>query len=948
MDRGFFSGIQLQGLTPISARSTPEAKIALFGALFRGRDDVYARRFENARTGKSGYAPACAHEWVRGLCDKPRVRCAECPHRRFLPLTDEVLRMHLTGHDPTCKPCVVGVYPLLPDETCWFLALDFDKQDWREDASALRLACEESTLACAVERSRSGNGAHVWLFFAEALPAVLARKLGAALLTRAMERRPEIGLASYDRMFPNQDTLPSGGFGNLIALPLQRAARERGNSLFLDASLEPISDPWAFLADLARVPRAAVERIVGSVEARHGNVLALRVPVDEDPDVEPPWRLRPSRACRNAPPAGPFPARLELVVADGVYVPRDGLSPSLRNRILRLAAFQNPEFYAAQARRMPTHGIPRAIGCAEEHANHIALPRGCLDDLQALLRGVGIAVDVRDEREHGTPFPTEFQGALRPEQRAAAAALVKHDCGVLSATTAFGKTVLAAWLIAHRGVNTLVLVHRRQLLEQWVERLSSFLELPPAAIGRIGGGRRRPNGRLDVALIQSLVRKGQVHDDVARYGHVIVDECHRLPAVSFEQVARRVRARYVLGLSATPTRKDGHHPILFMQCGPIRHRVAARDQARTSPFVHSVVVCPTGFRATGEPVADARLQYLALCDDLSRDARRNHRIAADVRAALTEGRSPLVITERTAHLEALAALLAPHVADLVILRGGMGVRDLRDARERLLTSRDSASRVVLATGRYAGEGFDDAKLDTLFLTMPISWRGTVAQYAGRLHRLHDGKHEARIVDYADLDVPMLARMFDRRCRAYEAIGYHVRLPASALPGWPVDVPLPVEPDWKHDHADTVRRLLRDGVEAHLGNLFVHAACAPPLGAAGTDRARSATEAFFYRRLQTLPETTGRFVLNARLPVPLGASSDMEVDLLCGDARLVVELDGDQHLGDAEAYRRDRRKDALLQEKGYFVLRFLAEDVHRRLGSVLDAVLRTLGHLKART
>jgi len=432
-----------------------------------------------------------------------------------------------------------------------------------------------------------------------------------------------------------------------------------------------------------------------------------------------------------------------------------------------------------------------------------------------------------------------------------------------------------------------------------------------------------------------------VNDLVGKYGHLVVDECHHLPASSFEQVARRAKAKYVLGLSATVARKDGHHPIIFMQCGPARHRVEAKQQAAERPFSHCVWVRPTAFRAPDSAPADARIQFHELYDALIADESRNRLIVDDVMDAVREGRSPVVLTERTEHLGALAERLAPSVPHCFVLQGGMGRKQLKHVLGAMAAVPAHEARVLLATGRYIGEGFDDARLDTLFLTLPVSWRGTIAQYAGRLHRLYDGKKEVRIYDYADINVPMLARMFDRRCRGYEAIGYSILLPASAVPGWPPEVPLPVEPEWKRDYAASVQRLIRDGVDAHLGNLFVHATRKMQADAQGEARARSATEAFLFRRLETLPQTAGKFLLNAALPIPFDERGQMEVDLLCAQARLAVELDGPQHLSDPDAYRRDRRKDALLQEHGYFVLRFLAEDVGKRLDHVLDAILRAL-------
>jgi len=920
-------------------RSPTHAKIALFRDLFRGREDVYPRRFESRKSGKCGYQPACANEWAPGVCQKPKVKCADCSHRQFLPVTDEVIRRHLSGQDDAGRDFVIGTYPMLLDETCFFLAADFDKSHWREDAAAVLETCRRLHVDAALERSRSGNGGHVWLFFQEAIPAALARRLGTHILTETMEIRPDIGLDSYDRFFPNQDTLPQGGFGNLIALPLQKRPRELGNSVFVNDQGIPYPDQWAFLAAIHKLDRSSMEEIVSDAE-RRGRIVGVRIAPTDEEDSEP-WTLSPSRRRKEPPIVGTLPKTLELILGDQIYIAKAPLPPSLRNRLLRLAAFQNPEFYKAQAMRLPTFGKPRIIACAEDHPQHIGLPRGCLEEAQGLLDEVGIAVTIRDERCAGTPLDVHFHGELRPEQEIAARAILAHDTGVLSATTAFGKTVVAAWLIAQRGVNALVLVHRRQLLAQWIERLATFLDFPSKAIGRVGGGQRKPTGLLDVAVIQSLVRKGVVNDCVGEYGQIIVDECHHLPAQSFEQVARRAKARFVLGLSATVARKDGHHPIIFMQCGPVRHRVDAKAQAATRPFQHTVLVRPTSFRPLVAANPDARIQFQNLYGELTADEQRNRAICDDVVQAVRENRSPLVLTERNEHLDRLAAELSPSVGHLVVLRGGARPREIREVLARLAAIPEDQERVLLATGRYVGEGFDDDRLDTLFLTLPVSWRGTIAQYVGRLHRLREGKREVRVYDYADLNVPMLSRMFDRRCRGYEAVGYKILLPASAVPGWPTDVPLPVDPEWKNDFSASVRRLVRDGVDSPLASLFVHVARSVPPDAEGIQRARSATESFLYRRLETLPETAGRFGLNIALPIPFDGWGHMEVDLLCADASVAVELDGGQHLASEEAYRRDRRKDVLLQENGYLVLRFLAEDVGKHLDTVLDAIVRAL-------
>jgi len=912
-------------------------KIARFRSLFRGRDDVFARRFENPRSGKSGYTPACGNEWVRGVCEKPRIKCSDCPSPCWLAVTDEVVHWHLAGCDAGGKPLVMGLYPMLRDETCFFLAVDFDGEGWRDDAAGFVRVCRERELPAVLERSRSGDGAHAWFFFDGAIPAHLARKLGAHLLTETMESRPDLGFATYDRLFPNQDTLPRGGFGNLIALPLQKVARERGNSVFLDEQLAPHADQWKFLGRIEKIPLRQVENLVAGAERRN-RVIGVRVAPDEEFPLTP-WQTPPSRKAKDPPIADKLPKGIEAVLADQIYLPKAVLVPALRNRIIRLAAFQNPEFYRAQAMRLSTFDKPRIIACAEDHPAHIALPRGCLDDLRQLFQTLGVRLDLQDLRQTGTPLDLKFQGTLRPDQRAAAEAMMAHDTGVLAATTAFGKTVLAAWLIAHRGVNTLVLVHRKQLMEQWVERLAQFLGVSADFIGRLGGGRRKPNGTLDVALLQSFVRKGVVDDRVAGYGHLVVDECHHLSAQSFERVARRAKAKYVTGLSATVARKDGHHPIIFMQCGPIRHRVDAKAQAAARPFVHRVLVRPTGLRAAANPNADARIAFQEICDALVHDEARNAMLCADVAACLAEGRHPLVLTERIEHIGILAATLEQRGVSVIRLQGGMGKKSLRTALDGLAAER--ANVVLLATGRFVGEGFDDPQLDTLFLAMPVSWRGTIAQYVGRLHRLHEGKTEVRVYDYADLNVPMLSRMFDRRCAGYEAVGYSLFLPASAVPGWPPEIPLPVDPEWKRDYAASVRRLIRDGLDNELADLFVRAACPPVPGADGVLRARSASESFLFKRLESLAATRGKFRLNAPLAIPFDPHGAMEADFLCTEARLVIELDGPQHLADEDAWRRDRRKDALLQQHGYFVLRFLAADAGKHLDAVLDSILAVL-------
>jgi len=737
---------------------TPEAKVGLFRRLFRGREDVYALRWES-KNARSGYSPACFREWEQDADGKFRLK-KDQRDREYFPLTDDVIRNHLLGK------CTVGIYPLLTDETCWLLAADFDKKTWQEDARAFLETCREMEAPAALERLRSGNGGHIWIFFNRPLSATIARKFGCLILTRTMERRHQIGLDSYDRLFPNQDTMPKGGFGNLIALPLQRGPRAEGNSLFLDENLQPYPDQWRFLSTITKMDSGKVEAIV----REQSDIIGVRRSFTDESAEEDPWTLPPSKKRPDKPITAPLPERVRIVRSNLLYVEKANLPSAMLNRLIRVAAFQNPEFYKAQAMRLSTFGKPRVICCAEEFPQHLGLPRGCLDEVQALLQSHGVNVDWVDERFAGERLDVSFQGTLRPLQQMAAAAMQPYDEGIICAPTAFGKTAVAAWLIAERKVKTMVLVHRQQLLDQWRERLALFLDLSLGDIGQIGGGKTSRAGGVDVGMIQSLNRRGEIKDLVAEYGQVIVDECHHLSAFSFEQALRQVKARYVVGLTATPIRKDGHHPIIYMQCGPSRYQLSEKRMAASALIEHIVIPKRTNFRLPSnleEPSIQDIYRSLML------DEPRNELIVNDLLQALEAGRSPLLLTERTEHLQLLAGKLNGAISQIIELKGGMGRKQRQEVMERLQAIPDCEPRVILATGRYIGEGFDDARLDTLFLAMPISWRGTLQQYVGRLHRTHDNKRIVRVYDYVDGDVLMLMRMYEKRVRGYKAIGYSI-------------------------------------------------------------------------------------------------------------------------------------------------------------------------------
>ncbi|NCC28817.1 MAG: DEAD/DEAH box helicase [Gammaproteobacteria bacterium] len=736
------------------SRLSTADKIALFRRLFRGRTDVYPVRWESPRTGRSGYTPACANEWRPGVCEKPRIKCSDCGHRRLMALSDAVIHDHLTGQH------TVGVYPLLDDDTCYFLAVDFDDDAWDEDARAFARSCDELGVSVALEISRSGQGAHAWLFFSDKVSARDARRLGTAIISHTCGRTRQLTLKSYDRLFPNQDRMPKGGFGNLIALPLQKKPRERGHSLFVDGELRPYSDQWAYLESIQPMSSEDIEPVIFRAT---GGVHPLDVSFIDDEDLATPWK-RASPLAETL--SGSMPKALTVTLANLIYFEKAPLPQPLANRLIRLAAFQNPEFYRAQAMRMSVWDKPRVIGCAENYPRHLALPRGCLDPALKLLQANGIQCDLRDERFSGVPIDAPFIGTLRPDQETAVGEMLKHDTGVLCAPTAFGKTVAAVAMIARRGVNTLVLVHRTELVMQWQARLQAFLDVGKDEVGTIGGGKSKPTTKIDVALMQSLSRRGEVNPLVENYGHIIVDECHHLGARSFEVILKHAKVKYVLGLTATPIRRDGRQPIIFMQCGPTRHSAPIPSE---TPI--DLAVVPHLISSNIDLPPDAGIQDVLR--HLAQDQARTDAIAFAVKSAFDRGRKVLVLTQRTANLDAILAALHDKGLNPIVLHGRMS-RKQRDARiAELDTLPPDAPRILLATGKLVGEGFDHPPLDTLVLAMPISWKGMLQQYAGRLHREHANKTNVRIIDFVDTGHPALLRMWDRRQQGYRAMGYRI-------------------------------------------------------------------------------------------------------------------------------------------------------------------------------
>ena len=777
---------KIPATTPeINKHSSPAEKIALFRSLFTGRSDVYAKRWKSTKTGKSGYAPDCYSTWTH-LCPKSggeKIKCSECTKQRFVPFDEHAIEKHLTGD------LTIGVYPMLPDETCRFLVFDFDAKEYNtndliRDVSAIRGTCSEHEINLAIERSRSGKGIHLWIFFAENIPASTARKFGSSLITYTMNKHHELPFKTYDRLIPTQDSLPKGGFGNLIALPLQKDPRKQDNSVFIDDNFNAIPDQWNYLSRVQKYTLAEVEHFIRKLSPS-GDLGELQH--ISDSEGEKPWKTKSSSIKLKLTKAD-FPDIVKLVRADMLYIEKAGITSPALNTLKRLAAFRNPDFYKTQAMRLSTHDKPRIITCSKETEQYICLPRGLYENVCTILYQCDVTIQQLEETNSGRLIDVTFAGALRGEQQSAAEALLAYENGILSATTAFGKTVIGAYLIAMRKVNTLILVHRTNLLHQWVDRLEEFLninekpdpEFTPtgrqrkkSVIGQIGGGKSSISGIIDVAVMQSLVSGDAVKDLVRNYGMIIVDECHHVSAFSFEQILKTANAKYVYGLTATPTRKDGHHPIIYMHCGRIRYQVDAKKQAEERPFEHFLIPRFTRFQ---KPVHqdESKWSITDIYNDIQHSELRNNLIVQDVVTSVEQGRNPIILTERTDHVKILMDMLTSQTKNVISLTGGAGQKQNRETLEIIANIPENKSFVLVATGRYVGEGFDMPRLDTLFLAMPISWKGTVQQYAGRLHRLFDGKSEVQVYDYVDVHVPMLERMYQKRLKGYASIGYKVK------------------------------------------------------------------------------------------------------------------------------------------------------------------------------
>ena len=758
-----------------------DERVALFMSLFKGRKDVFARRWFSKSTGKAGYQPVCVNEWRRGVCDKKKFRCAECPNRDFAPLTSQDVYRHLEGKDENCCD-VVGLYAIMPDNNCSFLCTDFDdkscKHGYKDDVLAFVGVCRDWQIPYAIERSRSGNGAHVWIFFEEPLPAFKARRLGNAILTESMNRDGRMSFHSYDRFFPNQDRMPEGGFGNLVALPLQGQARKNLNTVFVDDDFLAYKDQWTFLYNIKKLREDDVDKLLSlHVNEEFG---ALSTSSESKPWITP----TPQDVTK-----ADFYATMEIVKADKIYIPLKSISAKVLNHLKRIAAFKNPEFYSKQALRLSTYSVPRIISCFDITDEYLAMPRGCEDAILSFLNDNNVKYTITDETSHGKKISVTFIGKEREEQTDAINALLTYSNGVLHATTAFGKTVTAAAIIARKKVNTLILVHSKALLTQWHERLTEFLDIdfkepeePKkrgrkkvfSPIGCLDSTCNSLHGVIDIALIQSCLDENGVKPFVQDYGMVIVDECHHVSSITFEHVLKNIKAHTVYGLTATPIRKDGQQPIIFMQCGPIRFSADAKSQIAKQSFDRYLIPRFTSYRS----ITENRQTITAMYQSLSEDTVRNDLIVKDICKAVDSGRTPIILTNRTSHVTLLAEKLKTTIQNVITLTGSDRTKDKREALQRLQTISPSEPLVIVATGKYVGEGFDYPRLDTLFLALPISWKGLVAQYAGRLHRENEGKKDVRIYDYIDIHEPVCDSMYRKRLKGYASIGYKTIIKGS--------------------------------------------------------------------------------------------------------------------------------------------------------------------------
>lgn len=734
-------------------RGLAAQRVALYRSFFRGREDVYAQRWFT-KEGKKQYSPMVKREYR--YAGKPAQEAAKKQGLViYEPFDDAALVRHLKC-DEGGRSHAYGLYLIVNDDECYVAAMDFDGANWQRDIRAMAETIEEHGFPFLIECSQSGKGAHLWFFFEGAIKAKRAREFCSTFITLTMERVPSLGMESYDRIFPSQDRVTTDGFGSLIALPLEGEARARGRTIFLDNELNVLDDPWHVLENLKKIDEQEIDSFLASIGSSFD---VGQMGMNTSEHVLP--LLQSTAVVGEVVPVGV----VTLTLGAGITFPIAGLPSGLVNELKRIASFHNPEFYKAQRLRLSTWNKPRVISCAELEDGVLTLPRGCSEATLAAFKRGGIEVTIEDGRSSGDDADLSFDGMLRDEQAQVVKEMENHECGVLSAPTGFGKTVVAAALIASLKRSTLIIVHTRPLLLQWQERLKTFLGITP---GLIGGGASAPSGIVDIAVINSLAQE-QHHELLDRYGVVIVDECHHAAAVTYEQTLRLVRAKRVYGLTATPMRSDGHHDIIFMQCGPLIHRIDQKTWREQGNLVGRVSARFTTFRCDYQ-----HLGIQEVYEKLSQDEERNSLIVADIEIYAKEGRSILVLSNRLEQLATLQAKLSKRGLESLVMSGSQSAKKKRQVQAYLdELQRTGKAALILSTGKYIGEGFDFPSLDTLVLAAPIAWKGSITQYVGRVSRLDDKKSDILVLDYVDFRIPVLTRMFAKRVSAFNKLGFTI-------------------------------------------------------------------------------------------------------------------------------------------------------------------------------
>ena len=754
----------------------------------RGRKDVYDLRYTNPKTGKNGYYTQCFNRWDRGchIQKKDGVRCKDCELRAYKPVTLSLIKAHMNGTDPNGND-VVAIYPMLENNLCQLLVFDFDNHakgaeqedyaniddGWKEEINALRRICKNLDVDAVVERSRSGRGAHLWIFFKEMVPARLARRFGFALLEKGAESVNLKSFKYYDRMIPTQDVLPEGGLGNVIALPLQGMALKSGNSAFIDENWNAYEDQLNVLAGTRRLTRQGIEDYL-SLWYSTGSI-------SEDNGTDAPWDKN------SEIEAGSVKGVVRIVLADRIYIDSTGMSNKTKRQLRRMATFSNKQYFQNQAMDMPNYDESRFIYLGSDEGKYIVLPRGLREDILKKFDNAGIRYKIEDKRTQGRELNISFKGELRESQIPAVETMLGNETGILHAATAFGKTVVCCDMIARRGISTLILVDRADLMNQWIKRLEEFLdideELPEyqtktgrtrkrkSLIGNLQGAHDTLTGIVDVAMIRSLKKKDGFHPKLKEYAQVYFDECHHAASDSAIEVLQEINAKYVYGVTATPKRGDGKEKINEFLLGPIRYRFTAKDRAEEQNINH--LVYPQ-FTRTVKPHHLSKTPYGNDAYELIRNNDvRDEQIIRDVADCVQAGRTPVVLTKYVDHAKKLSERLKTYADRLILLTGANGTKARRAQVEELNKVDDSDSLILVGTGSLLGEGFDFPRLDTLFMATPVSGENVVEQYVGRLNRDYDGKENVIVYDYVDSHIPKFDKMYSARLKAYKKIGYEL-------------------------------------------------------------------------------------------------------------------------------------------------------------------------------